>query len=351
MFHALHSDLAILFWLALAAAPQAPAPDPGELWKVDLDQIASAGGCAPYGRFSNLLFVNNDTLLMAYSCAASKPGAPQTEGMLFDVRNGRAHQPQLYWFAVSYPVLFATAGGNLIYTVTRGIEPSGDLYVDPPDDLDHPGMRRIDLGWENHVTISPDGRTLAMYRERLAPYTPDVVFLDADTLVETGKRFSGFPMTVSNEAIASADLSKGAVSIQNASGNREVYRDPSGCFETRPYFLDDRHLLVIACDHFAVLDQSGKLLYQESYSDKTPETWQEVRYACVARGSRRFALTVSTKESGDPPRIKAQRLIVYEIASGRHAFAIDSIPSIWALSPDGALVAEYGGSVRLFRIP
>lgn len=107
-----------------------------------------------------------------------------------------------------------------------------------------------------------------------------------------------------------------------------------------------------ACQRFVVLDLNGKPLYEESYSAKSATTWSEVRFADVARNANRFALTVSTKESADPPSVVAQRLMVYEITSGKHVFTVNSVGWCWAISPDGSLLAQvtYDGIIRLFRV-
>ncbi len=351
------SYVAMLFWLTLAAVPGASAQDTGELWSVDFAHSRSAQQTPPFQRPLKLLFVDNNTLLLAYDCAA-RPGQPPTAGVLIDIQDGKIHAPTS-WYAV-YPVLHATASGKLLI-YTGGSENQGNgtykgpgswLYLRAPDDLDlwsARGRQPMNLGDTRADKISPDGRTLAMYRARLAPYPPDVIFLNAESLLDTGKRFSGLVSGISNDGIVSVD-SKGVVSIQDGNGNRELYR--SDCPEVVPQFLDDRHVLVTACQRFVVLDLNGKPLYEESYSAKSATTWSEVRFADVARNANRFALTVSTKESADPPSVVAQRLMVYEIPSGKHVFTVNSVGWCWAISPDGSLLAQvtYDGIIRLFRV-
>ena len=187
------SYVAMLFWLTLAAVPGASAQDTGELWSVDFAHSRSAQQTPPFQRPLKLLFVDNNTLLLAYDCAA-RPGQPPTAGVLIDIQDGKIHAPTS-WYAV-YPVLHATASGKLLI-YTGGSENQGNgtykgpgswLYLRAPDDLDlwsARGRQPMNLGDTRADKISPDGRTLAMYRARLAPYPPDVIFLNAESLLDT----------------------------------------------------------------------------------------------------------------------------------------------------------------------
>lgn len=351
-----------LLWLSFAVvgaaqSQQAPA------WKIDLlhnppaQQFGSL--IQPFERALQLIFIDNDTLLLAYKPAVKdyKPGTePLWGGVLIDVPSGMLRPPQRGWSGKP-PLLFGTAGANLL--VSTMVSKTKELQLDPIGKSHARESRWWPQPCDEADKISPDGRTVAVYRYRFRPNPPEVMFLDSETFADTGKRFNGFVSSMSNDAIVWRDRSGPVINpifVQDTRGTRELYRPD--CTDEMPFFVDDYRVLIAGCKRFRVVDLAGKLLYQETFSPQTTKGWVTVDFEGAARNGSRFAVSANTWESADPPIVIKQQIAVYDVASGKPVLTIQPedrepivVPGLWALSPDGSLLANVTRAiVRLYRV-
>ena len=138
------------------------------------------------------------------------------------------------------------------------------------------------------------------------------------------------------------------IEISHEDGSKSAFQAECGLVHTS--FLSRDRFVMIGCNTLSVVGTNGQLLFSDSFTGKG------LKFGGRASDGRRFVISVTSYQPGDPPSLTDEWLVIYDTEKQSATFALKSDPlpyqqSQTALSTDGDyLLVGSGGHVKLVKL-
>ncbi len=138
------------------------------------------------------------------------------------------------------------------------------------------------------------------------------------------------------------------IEITHEDGSKSTLQTECGLVHTS--FLSKDRFVMIGCNALSVVGTNGQLLFSDSFTDKG------LKFGGRASDGRRFVISVTSYQPGDPPSLTDEWLVIYDTEKHSATFALKSDPlpyqqSQTALSSDGDyLLVGSGGHLKLVKL-
>lgn len=258
---------------------------------------------------------------------------------VLDAKTGRVLR-ETNWTSGSWPFIFATSSGKYAVVTESGMA----LYS--------AGLQRV-VTRGTHVAdkSSPDGRYLAASKS--IPGHGVTIFIDAETLNPTGTEFRDtYVWSLAEDRVAYYGYRDGNAVVLLRDKDKQEPEYETDCKDVRPNFITTDLFAVVGCERVDVVSVSkGKIF-------TAPLEGADSFFAASSRDGKRFAVIQHFESAGDPPRIRTERITVFDISQQKPILVTNLADlkgftagksSGTALSPDGSRLAiNSAGVVRLF---
>jgi len=313
-------------------------------WTTDLRKLGfnsdELNAPALFQSTRQIAFGNSDELVVAGDSGPFvKPNL--VHAFVLDGKNGKVLR-ETNWTSGSWPFIFATSSGKYAVVTENGMA----LYS--------AGLQQV-ITKGTHVAdkSSPDGRYLAASES--IPGHGVTIFIDAETLKPTGTEFRDtYVWSLAENRVAYYGLRDGNAIVLLKDKNKQVPDYPTDCKAVRPNFITTDLLAVLGCEKLDVVSVSkGKIF-------SAPLEGADSFFAASSRDGKRFAVIQHFESAGDPPRMRAERITVFDVSQQKpicvtnladlKGFTAGKSSGV-ALSPDGSRLAiNSAGVVRLFAL-